>query len=61
MLIQTYNRVMKNLVCLTGPSVRTVPFATSNPKSFRAFICPPIKINQVTKTTNISEHVMIML
>lgn len=38
----THNRVMKNFVCLTDPSVRTVPLATSNPNSFSAFICPII-------------------
>lgn len=38
----TYNRVMKNFVCLTDPSVATVPFDTSSPKSFNAFICPSI-------------------
>lgn len=30
---------MKNFVCITEPSVFTVPFATSKPRSFSAFIC----------------------
>lgn len=35
----THNRVMKNFVCVPDPSVVTVPFATSKPRSFNAFIC----------------------
>lgn len=35
----TYDSVIKNFVCFTDPSVETVPFETSNPKSFNAFIC----------------------
>ena len=36
---KTYACVIKIFVCFTDPSVETVPFETSNPKSFNAFIC----------------------
>lgn len=35
----THNRVIKNFVSMTDPSVVTVPLATSKPRSFNAFIC----------------------
>ena len=35
----SYSFVIENLVCLTEPLVVTVPFITSNPKSFSALIC----------------------
>lgn len=35
----SYSFVIENLVCLTDPLVVTVPFITSNPKSFSALIC----------------------
>nr|GMC58998.1 hypothetical protein Iba_chr02aCG20630 [Ipomoea batatas]GMC61599.1 hypothetical protein Iba_chr02bCG21550 [Ipomoea batatas]GMC65508.1 hypothetical protein Iba_chr02dCG14860 [Ipomoea batatas] len=37
-LLPVANRVMRNLVLFTVPSVVTNPFFTSKPKSFRDFI-----------------------
>lgn len=37
--IITYMCVIKNFVCFSEASVLTVPFATSKPRSFNAFIC----------------------
>lgn len=34
----TYRRVIRNFVWVTAPSVLTVPFTTSRPKSFSDFI-----------------------
>lgn len=41
---------MNNFVCLTAPSVVTVPFETSKPKTFNAFICNEVHEDLVKST-----------
>lgn len=49
---KTYDCVIKIFVCFTDPSVETVPFDTSNPKSFSAFICLDINNGRKLLITN---------
>lgn len=55
----THKLLIKNFVCVTDPSVVTVPFATSKPRSFKAFICSSKKNivnNLIYQTAKVKQH-----